>query len=1016
MREFGIRLSMIENKILKPKIEINADSEKNKIRISNQTLHCVYRSFEDKNSDLISECELCRRLPNAYIANCDSVSTENSRKSLNLKEIESSDDNIDCSIGEIMAIDTSVFCSDSFDINPKLNVFHREAIQKIIKDDYLDLENIPQIEHDYKLHIQLTSNIPISFRPRRLAYSDKQIVDKNVDELLRTGKIRHSNSPYAFQLVLPPKKDGTKRMCVDYKPLNKIMIKNSYPLPLIDDCLERMEGMKYFTTLDLKNGFHQIRVAEDSVQYTAFVTPTGQYEYNYMPFGLKTGPGTFQRFMNWALAEFIREGSVVTYMDDMTLVSKNIPEHLHLLKRVLRRLAEFRLEINTSKCKFCYSEIDIYGFTVNSKGARPNGRHLEAVKNMMPPKNVDQVDKILGLFSYFHRFIKSYSTYSAPIRYSTKNGIQFQWTEECQTIFENLKRQLTSAPILAIYNPKRETELHCDACAKGYGGILLQRQDDGKMHPIAYFSKSTTPAESVLHSYELETLAIVYSLERFETYLGIPFTIVTDCEALVQTMNMQRTSPKIARWALYMQKFDFNIKHRSGKLMGHVDTLSRYPIASMKIANDSDELVAVIDPTDIDLQLQIFQNRDETIVQLREMLENEDVENFVLDDGLVYRQRDGGRSLLYVPREMETKIIRQAHDKTCHMGVNKCVDQIKMHYWFPKLKEKVEHFVKNCIQCVVNTIPPHCSNRTLHSIPKKPIPFDTIHVDHFGPLPSLISKKKHILVVVDAFTKYVKLYACITTNTKEVVASLDNYIEYYGRPRRLIGDRGTAFTSSEFESYLEENNIEHVKNATNSPQANGQVERVNRIIKAMLAKTSEPIQHSNWHKLLRKIEYAINNSVHSSTKQTPSKLLFGVNQRGREVDVLIEHLDEKSPAENCPDLDILRSQAAEQIDKSQKRNLEWHIKNRRPHIQFREGDYVLIRNVDTTIGTNKKFVPKFRGPYLIHKTLPNDRYVIRDIENCQITQIPYDGIIEASRIRKYVGTQDTLEMESDLGE
>lgn len=244
--------------------------------------------------------------------------------------------------------------------------------------------------------------------------------------------------------------------------------------------------------------------------------------------------------------------------------------------------------------------------------------------------------------------------------------------------------------------------------------------------------------------------------------------------------------------------------------------------------------------------------------------------------------------------------------------------------------------------------------------------------------------------------------------TKEVIMSLNNYFEYYSRPKRLIGDRGTAFTSSEFESYLTENNIEHIKIATASAQANSQVERVNRIIKAMLAKISEPIQHSDWHKLLRKVEFAINNSVHSSTR-----LLFGVHQRGKEVDVLTEHLQEKLSTDLPQDFDVLRSQASENIDKSQKRNLEWHIRNRKPHIQFQEGDYVLIRNIDTTIGTNKKFVPKFRGPYRVHKALPNDRYVIRDIENCQITQIPYDGIIEASRIRKYVEREETFCEESD---
>lgn len=255
---------------------------------------------------------------------------------------------------------------------------------------------------------------------------------------------------------------------------------------------------------------------------------------------------------------------------------------------------------------------------------------------------------------------------------------------------------------------------------------------------------------------------------------------------------------------------------------------------------------------------------------------------------------------------------------------------------------------------------------------------------------------------MDGFTKFVKLYACNSTSTKEVCASLDKYAEYFSRPKRIVSDRGTCFTSNEFSEYVLNNNIEHIANATCSPQANGQVERVNRVIKAILAKISEPIQHSDWHKLLTRVEYAINNSVHSVTKQTPCKLLFGVDQRGREVDALTEYLDDLRFTERDHDLTVLRSDANDRITSYQNKSFDNHLRRVRPHSSFEVGDYVMIRNVDTTIGTNKKFVPKYRSPYRIHRVLPNDRYVIRDIDGCQLTQLSYDGVIEASRIRKWI--------------
>lgn len=350
---------------------------------------------------------------------------------------------------------------------------------------------------------------------------------------------------------------------------------------------------------------------------------------------------------------------------------------------------------------------------------------------------------------------------------------------------------------------------------------------------------------------------------------------------------------------------------------------------------------------------------------------------------------------------MESHIVRNVYEKFCHLGITKTLDQLRMHYWFPKMKEKVEKYVKNCVRCIMYSDSNSDGGRVLHSIPKKPIPFDTVHIDHFGPLPSIVSKRKHILVIVDAFTKYVKLYAVNSTSTKEVCACLDKYFECYSRPRRIISDRGSCFTSLEFAAYLLENNVEHVKVATASAQANGQVERVNRVLKSMLGKVSEPVQHSDWTKMLNKVEFAMNNSVHSSTHQTPSILLFGVGQRGREIDSLSEYLEDRSNSEEIRDLPVLRETASRYIENSQTKNSSSFDKTHAIPHNFTEGEYVVIRNVDTTIGTNKKFIPKYRGPYRIHKVLPNDRYVIRDIENCQISQLPYDGIIEAARIKRW---------------
>ena len=236
----------------------------------------------------------------------------------------------------------------------------------------------------------------------------------------------------------------------------------------------------------------------------------------------------------------------------------------------------------------------------------------------------------------------------------------------------------------------------------------------------------------------------------------------------------------------------------------------------------------------------------------------------------VYKQSRIGDLRFYVSSEIEDNLIRQIHEKIGHLGVKKCCDQRKMHFWFPDMQVKVEKFIRNCIKCIMFSAPTRGNEHNLYNIPKQPLPFHTLHIDHFGPLPSLQSKRKHILLIVDAFTKYDKLYPVNSTSTREVCSSLDEYFKYYSRPSRIISGRGTCFTSNEFSSYLLNKNITHIKVAVASPQANGQVERVNRTLKAILSKISEPLAHSDWSHQLDRVEFALNNTVHRAVKTAPS--------------------------------------------------------------------------------------------------------------------------------------------------
>lgn len=350
---------------------------------------------------------------------------------------------------------------------------------------------------------------------------------------------------------------------------------------------------------------------------------------------------------------------------------------------------------------------------------------------------------------------------------------------------------------------------------------------------------------------------------------------------------------------------------------------------------------------------------------------------------LVYRKLDNNHLSFYVPEELEHNVIQLIHEKIGHLGIDNCYLALRAHYWFPNMKPKIDKYIKNCIKCIMYKKPQRTNERVLHSIPKTPLPFHTLHADLCGPLPSITSKKKHVLVITDAFTKYSKIYPVTSTSTKEVIICFNKFFEYYGRPLIVITDRGTCFTSLEFSSFMINNNITHHKVATASPQANGQVEIMNKILIPILGKLSEAERQSDWPRLIPKVEFSLNNHVSKTTKYTPSMLLFGVNQRGPNVDLLTEHLDEKNNTilqTVTRNLELIRQQADSNTKTAQKLNEQNYAKHSVPPPKYQLGEFVVIKNMDTTVGINKKLAPKDKGPYKVSKILPNDRYVLTDVD------------------------------------
>lgn len=757
------------------------------------------------------------------------------------------------------------------------------------------------------------------------------------------------------------KKDGTKRICVDYRALNKKVVRDEYPLPLIDDQIEKLYNAKVFTKLDLRNGFFHVPVDQDSRKYTTFVTESGTFEFLKMPFGFCNSPAVFQRFINCIFQPLIRDGTLFAFMDDLLIPSANETEALEKLEKVLKLSSEYGLDIKWKKCEFLTTKVEYLGVVIENGTMQPSESKIKAVKKMAIPNNEKELQRFLGLTGYFRKYIHNYALIARPLSDLLRRENKFVIKQEHLEAIQILKMQLSRKPILNIFSYEKETELHCDAAKKGLGAILLQKNsEDSAMHPVYYLSKKTTPAEENLSSYELEILAIIYALNKFRLFLlGIQFKIITDCKAFSLTMNKKEISPKIARWALLLSEFSYTIEHRCSTKMQHVDALSRAPIVAISVVS----------------QIHNAQRQDESLKTIMNLLKKQDnYENYIVNKEILYKEVNG-KNVLVVPSKIQQQIIKHVHDD-CHFGTKKMEEIIKRQYFIPELKKKIESCIQNCIHCILGSRKSGKQEGFLNPIPKGETPLDTLHLDHLGPMQRTKKQYNHLLVITDAFSKFVWIFPTKSTGAEEALSKLTIHEATFGSPRRFIGDKGAAFKSNIFKEYCEEKRIELILITTGVPRGNGQVERQNNIIKASLTKLSIDNPES-WYKFVNRVQQAMNSTYQRSIRTTPFDILIGIPMR-REIDnELNEIIDDETRELFLEDRKKQRTEAKENINKIQEENKKQYDKKRKAANLYSEGDIVAIKRTQFINGM--KLHSLYLGPYKVTKVKRNDRYDVEKI-------------------------------------
>jgi len=826
--------------------------------------------------------------------------------------------------------------------------------------------------------IQTNSSLPIRKLPFRTSPKEKEIITKEVEALQQHGIIRPSSSPWATNVVLVRKRDGRHRLCVDFRALNKITKRDVYPLPRIDDILDTLSGMKYFTTLDQANAYWSLPINEADKEKTAFTSPTGLFEFNFLPFGLSNAPSTFQRLMDLLLSG-LKWKSCMVYLDDVLVFAADFEQMIFRLREVLKRLSDGGMKLRLEKCKFCETEVTYLGHTLSAAGIKPDMNKLKAVKDIPTPVKSKDVKSFLGLVSYYRKFIPSCSQICQPLIKLLANDTKFVWLEEQQIAFDKLKRLLVSPPLLAHPNFSKKFYVHTDASYDGIGGILSQIGEDGKDHPICYASRTLRPAEKNYGVTELETLAVVEFVKLFRPYLyQQDVTVVTDHQAVKSVLEKSNVNPRIARWGLSLSGVNLTVVPRKGTKHSNADALSRLPDVKAQPVFDIETdmynrpaltVGSISAPTVEDLV--VLQKKDPFSMKILKQLEaHKYVEGFVLKDDLLFKD-DGGILKLVVPLELCKCILVAFHDDKLsgHFGAKKTFHLISKRYFWPFMLRDITNYCKTCSLCQLNKPTRHKFKADLHPI-RVTGPFERLAVDCMGPFPLTIAGNRFIVVFIDHFSKFIEAFAT-SDITAQTIAKLfvENIICKHGAPQILQTDRGSDFTSNLMVEVTKIFDIRKVLTSPYHPIANGEVERSNQTLIARIRMFIDRTQE-DWDLHLPFAVFSTNIHMNETTKFSPFEVIYG-----RVPKLPIDSVLSYSPKLHFLDLDLYSHEVKkhfayalrivqQNIYENQDKYKEFYDRSKH-NVEYAVGDLILKESQVRKPGISKKLLPLYDGPYRV---------------------------------------------------
>ncbi|CAI7739935.1 unnamed protein product [Closterium sp. NIES-54] len=736
-----------------------------------------------------------------------------------------------------------------------------------------------------EMELKLVTDEPVFQRKQRMTPADEDICKEKCKELLEAGLIQRSESEYATPTVVAARKDLlgevlSRRMCGDYRALNKVTVPDRYPMPTAEDIFDRLGAGEIFTTLDLRHGFNQIRIRKEDVRKTAFHGADGLYEWLFMPFGLRNASAIFQRVMDSVLRGL---DCAACYIDDVVIFSKSEEEHVRDVERTLKALADAGLTCHPKKCRWGEATVQYLGYEVRGGQIGIQQAKIEVLNRLQQPKDRSGLRAVLGFLSYYRRFVPNFSKRATALNGLLKEDRKWEWGTDQEVALRDLMEAVQTATILQLPKADKPFCLYTDWSSQGMGAILCQELD-GEERVVAYASRSCNPAEAKYSSYHGEGLAAVWAVKHFRVYLqGREFTLITDHQPLQWLMTHQGLTGRNARWAVTLQEYDFKIRHRPGKTLQHVDGLSRNPPPPepvqvlMMLARQGEKEAAGKQqgPRDIWEDAEALRwvkgetEGDEQVPERARARGN----HYRWYQGQLQLQSEDGWKLVPAPGEREG-VIEEAHRKLGHFGHERTMQLLKTGWWWDGMRKQVKEWVSGCEGCQRSKASLMQAKQELQSLPIRGLGFRW-SLDLAGELPLSRGGQRYILLMVEHASKWLEVWAIPSKDSRHVAKAFkEQVLCRFGAPGEVLTDQGTEFRG-EFQALLDETGITHRLTSRYHPQSDGLTERLVQTLKRNLRAYGEQ-RKRKWDEELHWIAAGYRFGKQASLKDhSPYSLLFG---------------------------------------------------------------------------------------------------------------------------------------------